>query len=240
MRIGIARGRRCEIADRMVRIGEERDEAVVVAVRHERERVSVRRPRWRLAAAPREERRFSRLRSVERRDPDAVVLHECDTIPVRRDRRFVAFAQQLGCAAAGCHGPHLHLRLIRTARWIGHEIAFCRPVRSVIASPHVGDRLAVVRKRQVGQLLAVVLGVAGDAPRGECRAVGYIDVPHAALIERPGDTGAGWRRNEVVGERKIEDLIERERPRRLRPNHGRCGEDCEQKLLHARIIMLSS
>ena len=212
-----------------------RDEAVIVAVRHERQRASVGRPRRRLAGAAREERRLGRLRAVERRDPDAAILHERDAVAVRRNRWLVAFAQQLRRAAGRRHRPHLHLRLYRAARRIGHQVAFGGPVRSVVAAAHVHDRLAVGGKRQVRQLLPVVFGVAGDAPRVELRTVGHVDVPDAALIERPRDTGAYRRRDQVVGERKAEDLIERKRAaapalrprpsrRRLRAGASSCAD----------------
>ena len=80
----------------------------------------------------------------------------------------------------------------------------------MIAAPDVDDGLPVVREGEVGQLLAVVIFVWRDAPCFEVGAVGRIDVAHAALVEGPRDSRAGWRRDEIVGKGIVENLLHAE------------------------------
>ena len=152
----VARRRRREVANRLVR-REEPDEAVIAAVRHERERPAVGRPGGRLAGPAREERGSGRLRAVDRREPDLPVRartrRACRRArsPARRRRRAASASPPAtapttpaSSAGSGCRPD-----------WADRSAG----VRSVVAAAHVDDRLAVVRKRQVRQFLAVVFAV---------------------------------------------------------------------------------
>ena len=158
-RIAERRGR--DEPDRLS-LGEQPDEAVIVPVRHERQRPSVGRPGGRLARPARVEQLLGRLRPVDRCDPDLLVPHERDPRAVGRGRRFIAVADQARRAARDRHRPDLNLRLDRVPGRIGRCLRLA--VRSVIAATHVDQRRAVAGERQLRQLLPVILTVRREAP----------------------------------------------------------------------------
>ncbi len=156
-----------------------------------------------------------------------MVVDECHVAGARHIR-FVAFAEQYRSAARYRDRPDLHLRLRRAAVRIRLKISVRGPVGAVIAAAHVNDAAAIARESQIGQFLSVVVGVPRQALRFEVRSAGHVDVSHTAFDQGPRDGCSGWRSDEVVRERKIEHLLERERRhrRRLCPDEHAAG-DCD-------------
>src|SRR5262249_45718220 len=96
-----------------------------------------------------------------------------------------------------------------------------------IAPLDENETLSVRCKREVPDLLAVILRVRGQRVSLVLRGRGHPDVPSAAIVEDPGDGASGRRRDQVGWERSRENLRERERPGCLGVSPGR-SEDAEK------------
>ena len=95
----------------------------------------------------------------------------------------------------------------------------------MVAPAHVHDRLAIARKREVRQLLPVVVHVGGDSTRQVVWPIRDVDIPGAALVERPGKCGSHWRGHEVVRSRKTEDPVDGKRSAGLDFRRRILGDD---------------
>ena len=235
------------IADRLLCGREDADEAVIVAVGHERERAC--RPATRPAIRSRRARRTPAPPVSIRRSARSRSACRC-TNATRSPAGAIAGSSpspsSFGAAPPAVATDHTCMRRLHgTARRIGLQVAVGRPVRAVIAAAHVDDRLAVGRERQARQFLPFVAGIRRDPARLKVRSVGGVNVSTASLVERPRDRGALRRRNQVVGERIVEDSFERERHRRrwrLRANRRGHHDETEQRhpqVLHGRIIIIA-
>src|SRR5260221_409595 len=80
----------------------------------------------------------------------------------RRRGHFAAGTEGPWRSTGGRHGPDLNLGLDGVFRRIRRRIALA--IRSVITAAHVDDALAIVRKRDLRQLLPIVVAICGDAP----------------------------------------------------------------------------
>jgi hypothetical protein len=198
------------------------DVAVRLPVRNKGQHRSIRGPHRRFDLAAREEQLRRRCGTVDGRKPDAPVLDECDLFRPRCDHRRVAIAKQHRVAPGRCDRPHLHLRLYGTAGGIRLKVALGIPVRSVIAATHVHEIRAIIRERQVRELLPFVGVVPREPARPEVRTISRVNVPMPPLEHRPGDTRARRSGNEVCRERMAEHLLDRERA--LRECRRRAGQ----------------
>src|SRR5262249_21703682 len=103
-----------------------------------------------------------------------------------------------------------------------------------IAAAREDDRLTVGRERQLADVDAVVRVVLRELPRLELRRVGRPDVSDALGVRHPCEAPASRRRNEVGGERRAENGLERE----LRGVGGGGDEQQRGETLHAFAAML--
>ena len=177
------------------------------------------------------------------RDPDLVILRECDAVVARRDYGLVAFGDELR-RLARCpewSDPDLDLRLHRGVGRIRLRLRL--PVCIVIAAANVDDVLAIARDREIRELLAIVGAIVGDLPRLEVRSFCRPDVADTAHVEHPRDARSASRGRELLRVRIAEYLVERERlrrgsasdrrrgnrVRRLRRARGLCGEPSAER-----------
>src|SRR5215468_4454473 len=78
------------------------------------------------------------------------------------------------------------------------------------ATTRVNERVAIGRKSERGELLAIVFEIRGQPTRFEIGALRDPNVALAAFVEGPSDTAGGFGSYEIGGKRRAEDLLKRE------------------------------
>ena len=230
--VGVERG--LQPGERLGRDVDDADQGVGAARADERQPRSIGRPGQRPGRSARAHGLSGRGHARQAGEPDLAALHEGHTVALGRQRRTTADAELARRAAGNRHGPDGLLGAGRVAGGIGNLPGAIRA-----ATADVDQRRAVGRKRRVGDLLAVVALIGRESPAGERRALGHPKVPSAALVEHPGDAGAGRRGDDLARKRGAEDLLDRERPtlsrgeirsRRQRPREHRERQTDEREV----------
>ncbi len=180
------------------------DEAVVAAPAHEDEAAAVGRPAERAEAPPGLDETLG-LALGKRRPPDVAPFQKRQPIARGGQRRGRALADPLRSPAGATHHPDLTADSGRQAPGVG---VFPSTVRA--ATAHVHDGAAVHGEAQVGERLAVVLGVTGQLARLVCGPLGDPDVTDAPGVEHPSDLVSGRGGGEAGGEGGAHDLFQRE------------------------------
>src|SRR5437016_3231273 len=182
------------------------DKAVVSAATHKRELRAVGGPAERLRAAARVHELLG-LRAVgERRPPDLSLVEKGHAIAFRGDGGRVALTQAARRTARGGDDPE---RLL-DARGQRQRVRVLAPSVGGAAT-HVDERPCVGCPGEFPDLLPIVFLVARHRAALVLGAGRDPDVAHALRVEDPGERSTRRRSHELVGKRRGERLLDRER-----------------------------
>ena len=224
---GVAVDRRAQVCDAGTLGVVDADEAVVLAVAHERQPTRVRRPgRVALAAEHAEERPLrvaGRDPGVHRRPVDVAIALPGDPLAVGGKRHVPGLRHPPGLAARGAHRPGGPLGAPGIA---GRVCDPPLPVGGVSAQEH--QRRAVIRDAQVGQVAPVIVLEACETHRREVRRGGRVHVALPLLVLDPGDAVGRPGRHQLHRIPGAEHVLDRE-ALRLDGQGAERGEGRESK-----------
>ncbi len=155
------------------------------------------------------------------REPDLVLEHERDAIPLGRDPRRVTIRELAGSSARDRDEIHSLLDPLRPARGIRKL-----PFAVGVAAPGEDEILAVGRELEIADLLPIVLRICRQGAPAVTGGFRDPDIAHSLRVEDPRHGAARPGSDEVRRKRGRQDLFQREIPASRRDGRGAsAGQD---------------
>lgn len=203
---------------------------MVPAIAHERQLSTVGRPTKRAGLSARVNRLLGFRVAVERRGPDLAFPRDRNQFPVRRYRGRSALAQYSGLSGIDRDGAYV----LRNSRWIVARIGILALAVGAV-SAYVNQRVAVFAPAQLRDFAPVVVFIMRYLAAFKRGRSGHPDIADAARIKYPSDFSAPAGCVKFRGERRSQNLFERERRRREHQPAKQNLKYCRTKGSHVAI-----